>query len=64
MAIRLETELAPASSTWKLMSNRGEMISSDGDGLAERPTEAEHRAADDAAAAERHGDDANHSPPC
>src|SRR6478752_1330045 len=33
-----------------------------GDGLAERPAEAEHRAADDAAAAERDHDGADHPP--
>ncbi len=45
-----------------LISKAGEMISSDGDGLAERAAQAEHRAADDAAAAERQHDRADHAP--
>ena len=62
-AISAAIEPAPRSRTWVFALNTRLMIERDGDRLAERPTEAEQRGADDPVAAVRQDDLADHPPP-
>ena len=55
-------EFPVGSRMFGLMIERGRHDQRDGDRLAERPSETEHRAADDAAASERQDDGPDHPP--